>query len=939
MRRSTIFLLCVVILAIFTRSRFELSPVQAQLERMSNVDSATATTITAGSAHTCAVSGGGVKCWGWNGWGQLGNGTVDDSLVPVDVANLGNGVRAVSAGGLHTCALLNSGAVKCWGSNNYGQLGNGTVADHSRTPVDVIGLNSGVVAIDVGTAHTCALLSSGSMKCWGSNEHGELGDGTRNNRSTPIDVVGLSGTINLVSAGGGYTCAVINSAAKCWGWNNSGQLGDGTVDDRLAPVDVSGLTNGVVAISAEDTARADTPEAHTCAILNNGGAKCWGGNSAGQLGDGTVNAHRTPVDVAGLSSGVVSISAGSTSGNHPYTCALISNGSIKCWGGNDVGQLGDGTVNAHYTPTDVRDLNGTASAVTTGAGQTCTLLNTGGVRCWGWNIYGQLGDQTRENRYTPVTVVGLGGGIPPTVTPTPTHTPTPAFPVDLGFRPTPNGYGFNNQQLFPSIDKTWAMFEQFFGRENVRKPDGTKCTEAVTYAQKNYREVANGWSCFGYSMSSLISYLNLPQPNAGAFAIPHFDRLYDQPQSAQLTDPIAYYARTQLTKGIGSDYGVQVDTCRSNSNGPIQRIKQSIQNRQPTVIYLNSKKNYAHAVVPYRVEETSSSEAYVYVYDSESRGTEQRIHFQRLENDWRWKYTFLGSLGFIGTPQDTGCAEIYLYPLDIALNRGEPPINFCEQPTGKSVETTPNEIYRTERMLATLPTEGDWVIRDSNGRRLGWIDGQFVAEIPDGYEIAQAFGTEPLSYRALYLPETEYFVEVRNSPTQTIDALVYGDGRLLEVTGQLQSLNSTVGVHLNSSLEQTTMYGMQNLDWFILSFDHELPTTSRLAIIPGKSNSGNNDLNVNFNGEQVVISRTNGLLQYSLVFGQVGVQESAFASGQIILGPNEKHTLQPSTWENLNSSSVTLEIDRGIDGTVDETRILESQISHIYLPLILNAIP
>lgn len=232
---------------------------------------------------------------GGNNWGQLGNGTTTYSSTPVDVAGLTSGVVAISAGDEQTCALTTAGGVKCWGGNEYGQLGNG-MTHSSTTPVDVSGLSTGVAAISAGDGHTCAVTTGGGAKCWGYNVAGQLGDGTRTDSSIPVDVSGLSSGIAAISAGFEQTCAVTTTGgAKCWGDNGFGELGDGTTTERFTPVDVSGLSSGVAAISAGDME-------HTCAMTTAGGAKCWGYNYQGQLGDGTWTNSSIPVDVIGLTS-------------------------------------------------------------------------------------------------------------------------------------------------------------------------------------------------------------------------------------------------------------------------------------------------------------------------------------------------------------------------------------------------------------------------------------------------------------------------------------------------------------------------------------------------------------------------------------------------------------------------------------------------------------
>jgi alpha-tubulin suppressor-like RCC1 family protein len=300
---------------------------------------------------------------------------------------------AIAAGGSHTCALTASGGVKCWGRNDYGQLGDGT-ATNRNTPVDVVGLSSGVDAIAVGVDHTCALTVGGGVKCWGRNDNGQLGDGTATDRTTPVEVGGLTSGVAAIAAGDSHTCALtVGGGVKCWGYNGSGQLGDGTTTDRMTPVDVSGLTSGVDAIAVGVD--------HTCALTAGGGVKCWGDNRYGQLGDGTATDRTTPVEVSGLTSGVAAIVAG-----YYHTCALMVGGGVKCWGHNGYGQLGDGTTTDRTTPVDASGLTSGVAAIAAGRYHTCALTVGGGVKCWGYNRYGQLGNGEFGYSPTPVNVVG-----------------------------------------------------------------------------------------------------------------------------------------------------------------------------------------------------------------------------------------------------------------------------------------------------------------------------------------------------------------------------------------------------------------------------------------------------------------------------------------------------------------------------------------------------
>jgi hypothetical protein len=337
--------LAVALVAATGSGRAGTSPLLAATRGSGGSASATAsaTAIAAGLIHSCALtSTGSVKCWGYNGHNELGNGTTTDRWMPVDVSGLSGGVTAIAAGLRHGCALTSSGAVKCWGYNYYGQLGDGTTSNRS-TPVDVSGLSGGVTAI-AGAFHSCAITRAGGVKCWGLNDYGQLGDGTTSGRSTPVDVSGLSGGVTAIAVGSAHSCALSSAGGvKCWGANYYGQLGDGTTSDRSTPVDVSGLRGGVTAIAVGS--------AHSCALSSAGGVKCWGLNSAGQLGDGTTRNRSTPVDVSGLRGGVTAIAAG---GRH--SCALTRTGGVKCWGYNSFHQLGDGATGTNVDrprPVDV----------------------------------------------------------------------------------------------------------------------------------------------------------------------------------------------------------------------------------------------------------------------------------------------------------------------------------------------------------------------------------------------------------------------------------------------------------------------------------------------------------------------------------------------------------------------------------------------------------
>jgi len=297
--------------------------------------------LATGSRYACVlVTNGKVKCWGWNTYGQLGYKGYWANT-PVGVSHLPSGVTGIAAGDGHTCALMSWGGVKCWGDNYFGQLGDGT-SQERHIPGNVSGLWSGAVAISAGGHHTCALMATGGVKCWGYNGQGQLGTGgTKSSRATPVPVKGLSSGVTAVSAGGYHTCALMESGGvTCWGRNDHGQLGDGTTRQSTTPVAVQGLSSGVMAVSAGYE--------HTCALLATGGVKCWGRNYYGQLGIGNLEEKHTPVGVLHLSSGVAAVSAGWF-----HTCALMVTGRAWCWGLNDSGQLGIGNKWSSFDPEKV----------------------------------------------------------------------------------------------------------------------------------------------------------------------------------------------------------------------------------------------------------------------------------------------------------------------------------------------------------------------------------------------------------------------------------------------------------------------------------------------------------------------------------------------------------------------------------------------------------
>ena len=334
----------------------------------------------------------GAVTWGSNSEGQLGDGgTVVGRPTTGPVLGLPDTVTQTAAGmgAEHTLALLADGTVWAWGRNHDGELGDGTTSDFRTTPMAVPGL-SGVIQVASGAAFSLALRSDGTVWSWGTNDEGQLGDGTFTSRTRPVQVRGLTG-VRQIAAGFLDGLALLrDGTVRAWGSNDGGQLGDGTMTDNPTPVTVVGLT-GVTQLGSDGDS--------TLALLAGGSVRAWGWNTFGQLGDGTTTNRPTPVPVPGLPVvQQVSIS--------DHAVALLADGTVRTWGFNQYGELGDGTTNDRLTPGPGPALPPVIQ-VSAGLIHTLVLLADGTVRAWGSNLEGQLGDGTFTDRHTPVPVPGL----------------------------------------------------------------------------------------------------------------------------------------------------------------------------------------------------------------------------------------------------------------------------------------------------------------------------------------------------------------------------------------------------------------------------------------------------------------------------------------------------------------------------------------------------
>ncbi|MFA7209793.1 MAG: hypothetical protein WC120_06000, partial [Parcubacteria group bacterium] len=384
--------------------------------------------VAAGNSYTCALkTDGSVYCWGFNDYGQLGNNSIVGTSEPVQVLGVGGigmlaDITQITAGNNHTCALKTDGTAYCWGYNVYGQVGDKTITQRN-VPVQVkgvggVGTLADVAQLVAGGNHTCAAKTDGTAYCWGHDLYGQIGDNvSTTRRTTPVQVLGVDGIgtlsgVRRISGGGNHTCAVKNEGtAFCWGSNAYGQVGNNSTIDALAPVQVLGI-DGIGALSGID--RIATGAAHTCAVKTDNTVLCWGYNGNGQLGDGSDTDRYVPVAVAGvggedLLSDINQIIAGNSN-----TCALNNGGLAYCWGNNNFGQVGDGTTNSTFLPVQIMDDDGIGnlteiSQISAGNYHMCAVKTDGSLYCWGHSGYGETGDYSTNARLLPVQVVDVGG--------------------------------------------------------------------------------------------------------------------------------------------------------------------------------------------------------------------------------------------------------------------------------------------------------------------------------------------------------------------------------------------------------------------------------------------------------------------------------------------------------------------------------------------------
>jgi alpha-tubulin suppressor-like RCC1 family protein len=460
--------------------------------------------LAAGAAHTCALIGtGSVRCWGFGLSGQLGYGntaSIGDDETPSSAGDVpvGGNVKQLAAGTEHTCALLTTGAVRCWGRGQSGQLGYGNANNvgDNETPASLgdVPLGASARAIACGNNHTCAVLTSGAVRCWGKNSVGQLGYGNTLNigDDEPLSILGnvnLGGNAAEIAAGGDHTCVRMegSSAVRCWGSGASGELGyantqiigDNELPNSAGDVNVGA---GVAQITAGGS--------HTCARFLSGAVRCWGLGVVGRLGYGNTNSigdNETPASAGDVSLGgtATSIAAGGTTGQFAHTCALLSTGAVRCWGLSMYGQLSYypnmQVIGDNETPASVGDVavGSPVAQIAVGDYHTCAILQgSGAVRCWGVGTSGQLGYGNTNN---------IGDSEPPG------SAGNVSVMGGSASAPTPGNLGpiawYSAESSFIAIDQSDGVG---VARWDDRSGQNNHITQAVNAAQPSFD--ANGWA-------------------------------------------------------------------------------------------------------------------------------------------------------------------------------------------------------------------------------------------------------------------------------------------------------------------------------------------------------------------------------------------------------------------------------------------------------------
>ncbi len=484
--------------------------------------------VSTGYYSTCATTvDHTARCWGYRGH-LLADGTGTDSNVPLDVLTstggpLLTGVKEIGVGNSNACALMLDGKVKCWGSNSWGQTGTGVAGGSVTNPTDVVSGSgstaplTGAVDLTVTGWGACALMSDTTTKCWGYNSTGFVGDGSTTNRPAPVSVVTsatdsspLSSVISIAASAYHMCAALVSSQVVCWGSNSGGRVQGPGTSDLLAPVVITtnGLADGTPLTGVDAVYGGGW---HSCVHATSGQLLCWGQNSGGATGRG-IGTNTTFQDPQPVTTGAVpspALTGVVATADDGGLCAVLTESTIRCWGANAGGAVGDGTFTDRSFATQVVSGDGSSSPLT-GVVQsdtqqhTCAVMSDHTINCWGANATGGLGDGTTINRNYP----SPAGATPPssiqvTITSPANNSSTSAASVTLGL-------SVSSTSAYTCAPAAGAGVPLVAGANTIvascTNAEGVTDTDTVTVYRDNIAPVISGLQCTSSGGSCLITY-------------------------------------------------------------------------------------------------------------------------------------------------------------------------------------------------------------------------------------------------------------------------------------------------------------------------------------------------------------------------------------------------------------------------------------------------